>query len=227
MTYRRKTTKPSEDTASTTTSASDAPIIPLEDLLAAIERHKQEKEEEQKKKEELALANSTVEIYFNRNNFLLNTGTILGTVGKLFPKEIPGVPLGTSLEGLNARIAMTESQFARLGGRVEEVRSASGKTHRGILDTGFKVSLQGDDFCITPDLQEPGLLWLQLSCIKILSSAPWAGATPVSASAEEIASAIQLAREGTQKALAARRQRMMQEQTQAQQQMDFGSVNLE
>lgn len=219
---RRKTTSsPKEESPSAV-----APLA-VADLIAALEQHKKQQEEEKKKEEEQAAASSSVEVYLNRNNFLLNTGVVLGTVGKLFPTEIPGVPSGTSLEGMKVRISMTESQFARLGGRVEEVRSSSGKVHRGILDTGFKVSLQGDDFCITPDLQEPGLLWLQLSCVRILSSSPWAGATPVSASAEEIASAIQLAREGTQKALAARRQRMMQEQTQAHQQMDFGSVNLE
>lgn len=219
---QRKTTS----TSKTSSPSSPPAALSLQELVAAIEQHKQQEEKQRKEAEEMEIASSCVEVYLNRNNFLLNTGVVLGTVGKLFPTEIPGVPVGTSLEGMKVRISMTESQFARLGGRVEEVRSSSGKVHRGILDTGFKVSLQGDDFCITPDLQEPGLLWLQLSCVKILSSAPWAGATPVSASAEEIASAIQLAREGTQKALAARRQRMMQE-TQAQQQVDFEGVNLE
>ena len=219
---QRKTTS----TSKTSSPSSPPAALSLQELIAAIEQHKKEEEMKKQEVEELEAAASSIEVYLNRNNFLLNTGVVLGTVGKLFPTEIPGVPSGTSLEGMKVRISMTESQFARLGGRVEEVRSSSGKVHRGILDTGFKVSLQGDDFCITPDLQEPGLLWLQLSCVKILSSAPWAGATPVSASAEEIASAIQLAREGTQKALAARRQRMMQEQTQ-QQQMDFGDVSLE
>lgn len=218
---QRKTTS----TSKTSSPSSPPAALSLQELIAAIEQHKKEEEMKKQEVEELEAAASSIEVYLNRNNFLLNTGVVLGTVGKLFPTEIPGVPSGTSLEGMKVRISMTESQFARLGGRVEEVRSSSGKVHRGILDTGFKVSLQGDDFCITPDLQEPGLLWLQLSCVKILSSAPWAGATPVSASAEEIASAIQLAREGTQKALAARRQRMMQE-TQAQQQMDFGDVSL-
>ena len=219
---QRKTTS----TSKTSSPSSPPAALSLQELIAAIEQHKKEEEMKKQEVEELEAAASSIEVYLNRNNFLLNTGVVLGTVGKLFPTEIPGVPSGTSLEGMKVRISMTESQFARLGGRVEEVRSSSGKVHRGILDTGFKVSLQGDDFCITPDLQEPGLLWLQLSCVKILSSAPWAGATPVSASAEEIASAIQLAREGTQKALAARRQRMMQE-TQAQQQVDFEGVNLE
>ena len=219
---QRKTTS----TSKTSSPSSPPAALSLQELIAAIEQHKKEEEMKKQEVEELEAAASSIEVYLNRNNFLLNTGVVLGTVGKLFPTEIPGVPSGTSLEGMKVRISMTESQFARLGGRVEEVRSSSGKVHRGILDTGFKVSLQGDDFCITPDLQEPGLLWLQLSCVKILSSAPWAGATPVSASAEEIASAIQLAREGTQKALAARRQRMVQE-TQAQQQVDFEGVNLE
>lgn len=212
----------------TSTSKTSSPPAPptLAELIAAIEQHKQQEEMRKKELEEMEIASSCIEVFLNRNNFLLSTGVVLGTVGKLFPANISGVPDGTSLEGLKIRVSMTESQFARLGGRVEEVYSATGKPHRGILDTGFKVMLQGDDFCITADLQEPGLLWLQCSCVRIVKSTPWAGATPVSATAEEVAEAIKIAREGTQKALAARRQRM-QEQTQAQQQMDFGEVSLE
>lgn len=214
---RRKTTSsPKEESPSAV-----APLA-VADLIAALEQHKKQ----QQKQEEEAAASSSIEVYLNRNNFLLSTGVVLGTVGKLFPTEIPGVPSGTSLEGMKVRISMTESQFARLGGRVEEVRSSSGKVHRGVLDNGFKVVLQGDDFCVTPDLQEPGLLWLQTSCVKVLQSTPWAGATPVSATAAEIANAISLARESTRKALAARRQRQEQSQASAEQ-VDFGSVNLE
>lgn len=216
---RRKTnSSPKEE------SPSAAPLA-VADLIAALEQHKKQQEEQQKKKEELELANSTVEVYLNRNNFLLNTGVVLGTVGSKFPKEIPGVPSGTSLEGMKVRISMTESQFARLGGRVEEVYSANKKPHRGVLDNGFKVVLQGDDFCVTPDLQEPGMLWLQLSCVKVLQSTPWAGATPVSATADEIANAISLARESTRKALAERRQRMQMEQPK-QEEIDFGKIDL-
>lgn len=217
MTNSRKTSTP---------KTSSLPATPsLQELIAAIEQHKLEEEKKRKEVEELEAASSSIEIYLNRNNFLLNTGVVLGTVGKIFPSNIPGVPAGASLEGMKIRISMTESQFARLGGRVEEVYSSSGKPHRGILDNGFKVVLQGDDYCVTADLQEPGLLWLQCSCVKVIKSAPWAGAIPVSASAEEISAAIQIAREGTQKALAARRQRM-QEQQEPQKQISFENMDL-
>lgn len=215
---------PRKTTTSKTTSSSQS-VPSVEELIAAIEEHKLQEEKKKQELEELEIASSCVEVYLNRNNFLLNTGVVLGTVGKIFPTEIPGVPPGTSLEGLKIRVSMTEGQFARLGGRVEEVYSSTGKPHRGILDTGFKVTLKGDEFCVTADLQEPGLLWLQCSCVRIVKSTPWAGATPVSATEQEIAEAIRIAREGTQKALAARRQRMQQEQQQAEQ-VNFEELDL-
>lgn len=219
---QRKTTS----TSKTSSPSSPPAALSLQELIAAIEQHKKEEEMKKQEVEELEAAASSVEVFLNRNNFLLNTGVVLGTVGKLFPTNIPGVPSGTSLEGMKVRVSMTEGQFARLGGRVEEVMSSTGKAHRGVLDTGFKVLLHADDFCVTADLQEPGLLWLQCSCVKILKSTPWAGATPVSATAEEISEAIRIAREGTQRALAARRQRMQDQQQQEQQQINFDNMDL-
>lgn len=218
----------SKTTATSKTSPPSSPPAPLslQELIAAIEQHKQQEEMRKKELEELEAAAYSIEVYLNRNNFLLNTGVVLGLVGKTFPTNIPGVPPGTSLEGLKIRVSMTEGQFARLGGRVEEVMSSTGKAHRGVLDTGFKVLLQGDDYCVTADLQEPGLLWLQCSCVKVIKSTPWAGATPVSATGDEIAEAIRIAREGTQRALAARRQRMQDQQQEQQQQINFDNMDL-